>query len=69
LQRKNNKLKEFNSVRGVFLEGNTMTIYDDADFHEKGHIKSVSEALIYKRVFISDAKYPMPLIRDMFIKL
>ena len=37
LQRKLNSLAEFDSVRGVFVEGNPL--YEGAGFHHKNHIQ------------------------------
>jgi hypothetical protein len=60
LQRAENKLRQFDSVRGVFIEGKPL--YDNAGFHEKSHIQiCIRNPNCIKGFFIprlSDSKYP-----------
>jgi len=61
-QRKENGLPAFDSVRGVFIEGDPL--YDNAGFHEKNHIQiCICNPNCIKGFFIprlADDKYPVP---------
>ena len=61
-QRKINKLRPFDSVRGVFIEGDPL--YDNAGFHDKNHIQiCICNPNCIKGFFLprlADDKYPVP---------
>jgi len=62
LQRAQNKLKQFDSVRGAFIEGKPL--YENAGFHEKNHIQiCICNPNCIKGFFIPRSpndKYPVP---------